>query len=413
MKLRALLSVAAFALACAPASAQSAAVAPAAPAHAESAPAAPAAPAAVATLAPAAPAAVSAPHAPAAPQAHAHAAPAAPETPQTPARPQAPAPPAGGMGFFFEGNFLGVRTEEVTRENASRYGVTGEPRGVGVREVVKDSPAEKASLREGDVILRFDGEQVTSVRKLTRLIEESAPSHSARLTVLRGGSEQQLSATLARREPFVRTEVGPLTVEPFEWHSEPVERAQEWEHRGEELRRRLDGLGREFPGVFALGSSRRIGVSTSPLGKQLADYFGVAHGVLVSSVESGSPAEKAGLKAGDVVTEADGKKVEDVDDLVRALGAKEEGDVTLTVVRDRNRRTVRVTPERRQGPGPGITPASFRVVQPAVTMTLPHTVVTPRTLATPRVTVTPRVLVTPRVKVTPRVRVFGFDDRIL
>lgn len=335
----------------------------------------------------------------------------APAAPSAPSAPRAPAPPAGAATtVFLQGNFLGVRTEEVTRENASRYGVAGEPRGVGVREVVKGSPAEKAGLREGDVILRFDGEQVSSVRKLTRLIEEAAPEHAARLTVLRGGSEQQLTATLTRREPFLRAEVGPLIRGlggDLHLSGRPGEHTELWELKGDELRERLEEMRRGNPGVFALGSSRRIGVSTSPLGRQLADYFGVEHGVLISSVEANSPAERAGLKAGDVVTEADGKKVEGVNDLVRALGAKDEGEVTLTVVRDRNRRTVRVTPERRQAPGAGVLPGSYRILRPPVAMTLPRATRHSPAFATPR------PLVTPRVLPTPRVRVYGFGDRIL
>jgi serine protease Do len=422
VKLKALLSVAALAVICAPTSAlaQNAAapaspaepaLAPAPHAHAALAPAAPSAPALPALAAVAhAPAPATAPAAVAAPHDPGWTLPAV--APQTPSAPQTPAPPSGAMTFFIEGNFLGVRTEEVTRENASRYGVSGEPRGVGVREVVKGSPAEKAGLREGDVILRFDGEQVTSVRKLTRLIEESAPEHNARLTVLRGGSEQQLSATLSRREPFMRTEVGPMTFygpgDMPHFGEGLLANPELWEHKGEELRQRLDEMQREHPGVFALGSSRRIGVSTSALGKQLADYFGVPHGVLISSVEANSPADKAGLKAGDIVTEVDGKQVDDGDDLVRGLSAKDEGEVTLTVVRDRNRRTVRVTPERRQSPGLNLTPGNFRVVRPATTMTLPRTMVTPRTLVTPRVTVTPRVMVTPS-----HIKVITPGDRIL
>ncbi len=394
MKLKPLLSVAALGLVCAPVYARVQSDAPPAPpAHAAPAPSAPSAPSvpsrpALASLAPAA----DAPSAPSAPAL----APSADAAQTAPAPPQSPAPPADVMTFFFEGNFLGVRTEEVTRENASRYGLSGEPRGVGVREVIKGSPAEKAGLREGDVILRFDGEQVSSARKLTRLIEESAPEHAARVTVLRGGSERELSATLARRGPFVRSDVGPMTVYGLgnapHLADDLFGKSELWEHKGEELRERLEDMQRKHPGVIALGSSRRIGVTTSGLGKQLAEYFGVPHGVLVSSVEANSPADKAGLKAGDVVTEVDGKKVEDADDLVRALGAKEEGEVTLTVVRDRKQRTVRVTPERRQSPGFNLTPGSFRVVRPAAALTLPRTMRLPRTVVTPRTLVTPRVI---------------------
>lgn len=336
-----------------------------------------------------------------------------------PAPPQTPAPPAGAAStFFLEGNFLGVRTEEVTRENASRYGVSGEPRGVGVREVVKGSPAEKAGLREGDVILRFDGEQVSSVRKLTRLIEEASPEHAARLTVLRAGSEQQLTATLTRRRPFASVEGSPLTVYGLgdDWRSlgeRLGEKSELWQLKGDELRERLEEMQRKSPELFALGSSRRIGVSTSTLGRQLADFFGVQNGVLVNSVESNSPAERAGLKAGDVVTEVDGKKVEDADDLIRALGEKQEGEVTLTVVRDRNRRTVRVTPERRQTPAPGVVPGSFRLVRPPVAMTLPPATRHSPALLAPRAPIAPRTPVAPRVMTAPRVRVYGLGDRIL
>jgi hypothetical protein len=202
----------------------------------------------------------------------------------------------------------------------------------------------------------------------------------------------------------------------------------EWRLKGDELRQKLEEFQRENPGsgLFALGSSRRIGVATSQLGKQLADYFGVAHGVLVNSVEANSPAEKAGLKAGDIITEADGQQVDDAGDLMRALGRKDEGEVTLTVVRDRKQRTVRVTPERRSLPqgflmGPGtvrVVPPAVSVVPPSVHVMPPRVIVEPDTLSGPSVVVAPRTRVrvprvhVPRVRV-PRVRVFAPGDAIL
>ena len=387
--------------------------APPAPPRPASAPPALAAVAGAPAAPPAMPAAAVAPGAPAAPPA-----PAAPQEPaQAPALPPAPAqapapPPAVATTFFVSGNFLGVRTEEVMRENMQRYGLSGEPRGVGVKEVVKGSPAEKAGLRANDVIVRFDGEPVTSVRKLTRLIEESAPDHAARITVLRGGAEQELSAKLARREPFVSA-VG----SDFFGADELWKNSEMWKRHEKKWNEKWEEMGRKHFRLF--GSTRRIGVATSALGKQLADYFGVTHGLLVSSVEAGSPAEKAGLKAGDIVTEADGQKVEDSDDLVRALSAKEEGEVTLTVVRDRNRRTVRVTPERRTTT-PGLyAPGTFRLFEsPVAALALPHIQMHPEGL-TPTViaptVVTPRLLNAPRIRATPlqRGRVYGRGDGIL
>src|SRR3989442_15126943 len=107
------------------------------------------------------------------------------------------------FAFFFQGGtFLGVHVEDVSKENMGTYGMR-EVRGVGVTEVVKDSPAEKAGLRKGDVILRFDGESASSVRKLNRLVMESSSDQNVHLTISRGGSEQEISATLTKRNPMV------------------------------------------------------------------------------------------------------------------------------------------------------------------------------------------------------------------
>ena len=302
-----------------------------------------------------------------------------------------------------------------------RYGLSGEPRGVGVLEVVKGSPAETAGLRANDVIVRFDGEQVTSVRKLTRLIGESAPDHVARITVLRGGSEQELSATLTRREPFMAAAGDSLFTLPPGSFDEAMRlgdwaarNSEQWKRSQERWRQKWEEMAQKHPRLFA-ASTRRIGVATNALGKQLAEYFGVTHGLLVSSVEAGSPAEKAGIRAGDIVTEADGQKVEDSDDLLRALSAKEEGEVTLTVVRDRKSRTVRVTPERRQVPQGFITPGTFRLLESpvAAALALPYIQMHPDVLPARPVVVAPRILTAPRIRATPRARVYGLGDRIL
>src|SRR5437660_12177005 len=113
---------------------------------------------------------------------------------------QDPSSTARTLSFFVgDGAFLGVGTEDISKENMARYGMR-EVRGVGVTEVLKDSPAEKAGLRKDDVILRFDGESVTSVRKLTRLVNESSADQTVRITISRGGGEQEVSATLSERK---------------------------------------------------------------------------------------------------------------------------------------------------------------------------------------------------------------------
>ena len=100
--------------------------------------------------------------------------------------------------FIDGGGFLGVYAENISRENMSRYRV-GQVRGVGVTQVVKDSPAEKAGLRKDDVILRLDGENVSSVRKLNRLVSELSPDQAVKVAISRGGSEQEVTATIGKR----------------------------------------------------------------------------------------------------------------------------------------------------------------------------------------------------------------------
>jgi membrane-associated protease RseP (regulator of RpoE activity) len=237
--------------------------------------------------------------------------------------------------FADGGAYLGVRTEDVSKENMARYGMR-EVRGVGVSEVLKDSPAEKAGLRKDDVIIRFDGESVTSVRKLSRLVSESSPDQNVRLTISRGGSEQEVTVTLSKRD-FGGLLRGQIHDGVFNQIGKDFPKIE------------MDKLG-DGNWVFALGN-RRIGVSTQTLSKQLAGYFGVTEGVLITSVGEDTPAAKAGLKAGDVITAIDGEKVDSPGDITRALSKKETGDVSLTVVRDRNSRTVTVTPEKNPNGG--------------------------------------------------------------
>ena len=250
-------------------------------------------------------------------------------------------PGARSFSFFLDGGaFLGVGTEDITKENMTRYGVR-EVRGVGVTEVAKDSPAEKAGLRKDDVILRFDGESVTSVRKLTRLINESSPDQNVRITISRGGAEQELGATLAKHKTD-NLFGGMATSRILRGGNDDDFRVLPGTNWPPSI-----GGGADGPFVFSLGANRRIGVSTQALTKQLADYFGVKDGgVLITSVSDNSPAAKAGLKAGDVITAIDGEKVSSPGDITRGLSKKETGDVSLTIVRDRNTRTVTLTPEK-------------------------------------------------------------------
>jgi len=275
-----------------------------------------------------------------------------PATPAMPAEPPLAGEPFGAFSFFVDGGgFLGVYAEEITKDNMSQYGLR-DARGVGITEVVKDSPAERAGLKKGDVITRFDNEAVTSVRKLNRLVSEVAPDHKVSLTVSRGGVDENLAVTIGKRQAYADT-LGKMTIPRDNFP------------RIEELP--------EGTNFFQLANSRRIGVGTTQLTKQLAAYFGVSDGkgVLVNSVSENSPAAKAGIKAGDVITAVDGEKVEGSGDLSRAINKQKDGDVTLTIVRDKSQRTVKVTPEKSENDllRPGRT-ANQRVIRDEVRKTM-------------------------------------------
>ena len=90
-----------------------------------------------------------------------------------------------------------MHAEDINKENMARYDMR-EARGVGITEVVKDSPAEKAGLRKDDVIVRFEGDSVTSARKLTRLVSEVAPDQTVNLAISRSGGEQEVSVTIGQ-----------------------------------------------------------------------------------------------------------------------------------------------------------------------------------------------------------------------
>jgi membrane-associated protease RseP (regulator of RpoE activity) len=332
----------------------------------------------------------------------------------------------GAQVFVFGGgNHLGVSVETVTRENMSSYNLTGEPRGVAVREVLPDSPAAKAGLQKNDVILRFDGEQVSSVQKLQRLINESAPEHTARVSVSRNGAEQEVSVKLGKREGFAPGAFGEFKFpegQTFNFDTEGLTRraeemarnsgewkkhAEEWKKNSEEWRKnmekfRAEGFGNNFTLVYG-GTGRRIGITTQTLTAQLADYFGVAgrDGLLVTSVAENSPASKAGLRAGDVITEVDGARLKNAGELSRALNRKDEGDVSLTIVRDRKTRTLKVTPDRTQQNNPTFyTPGATALVAPApLALIAPRAPLAPHVAPFPRVA--PRINVTPRISITP------------
>jgi membrane-associated protease RseP (regulator of RpoE activity) len=323
----------------------------------------------------------------------------APALAQQPA-PEPPEPPEDFNTFslFIDGGgFLGVYGEDINNENMARYRLN-QARGVGITRVIADSPAEKAGLKKDDVILRLDGENVTSVRKLNRLVSEIAPDHTVKITISRNGTEQELTATMGKRRNNSSAR-DLFSEQPRTW---------KWEGPN------VDKFNRDFKGLqldkfgdndlaFYFTNSRRIGVSTVELTKQLADYFGITggRGVLVTAVVEDGPAAKAGIKAGDVITAVDGEAIDSPGDIARVIGKKKEGEVTLTIVRNKSQQTFRVTPQDGGFHGTFGRPTVGRqIVVPRVT--IPDIVIPMPRIEIPTV---PSINIEmPRIRVTPRIR---------
>jgi S1-C subfamily serine protease len=227
------------------------------------------------------------------------------------------------------------------------------PAGVLIDEVRPDSPADKAGIKRGDVIVEFDGERVRSARQFSRLVQESTPGRTVTAAILRGDQRSSVQITPndeRRGDVLVSGDFGDYM---------------------RDLGRDLGRFGDRLPAfdfnfdfdLPAFATGRRLGVSVASLTSQLADHFGARGGVLVTSVTEGSAASRAGLKAGDVITSINGARVESREDLLRELrdadrdardgnpGNPGNVDLNIGIVRDRKESTAKATLESRRPRG--------------------------------------------------------------
>lgn len=252
--------------------------------------------------------------------------------------------------IFGGGGRIGVSIRDVGEGDAKA--AKGATAGVLVEDVAADGPAAKAGMRKGDIIVEFDGERVRSARQLTRLVQETPAGRSVPAVLLRDGQ---------------RTTV---TVTPEESNRFSFERLHDLEDmaRGFALRVPPVPPAPHAPGapnppdappppptVFRfdeLLGRNQLGVTLQSLAPQLAEYFGVKEGVLVTSVSDSSVAAAAGLKAGDVITSFNGASVNDPGDLRRQVQQLKDGDdFTVVVTRDHKSVTLKGKadwPERRR-----------------------------------------------------------------
>jgi S1-C subfamily serine protease len=242
------------------------------------------------------------------------------------------------------GGRLGIVVGDVGKDDLGRLKLT-EERGALVKEVRKDTPADRAGLKEGDVILRYRGENVWSATQLIRLVRETPAERAVVLDVSRDGAPQKVTVTLESD----RTEsVFEGALPDFDIPMPPMPPRPPMLDR-EGLRGFVFG---EMGGRLRL--PRRLGIEYQEVSGQLARYFKAEgeHAVLVTSVDDNGPAAQAGVKAGDLIVKIDGQAVRDADDLRKAVVRADAGqEVTLTVQREGRPMDLKVklegTPARR------------------------------------------------------------------
>ncbi len=223
-------------------------------------------------------------------------------------------------------SWLGVETHEVTADKAKELKLSAE-HGVVLGKIVPDSPAAKAGLKENDVVTELNGQRIEGAAQFRRMIHETPAGRSIQLTVWRDGRSQTVSATLGKSEERRRV-MKMVTPTPgtfaFRMPEIPDIPSMEWN------------------GNMLFGSGPpRLGIDAEDLNGQLGAFFGApeGEGILVRDVNSGSPAEKAGVKAGDVITSLNGERIRSVGELREKLSAKHDDKdrtVKLGVLRNKS-----------------------------------------------------------------------------
>jgi membrane-associated protease RseP (regulator of RpoE activity) len=220
-----------------------------------------------------------------------------------------------------------------------------EEHGVEVTLVDQDAPAGKAGVKERDVILSINGNQVESVEQLRRMIHEIPPGRLVTLGISRDGQPLTLKAQLAdRKKTFAMGSPGKaFTFAMPAMPAMPVMPATP----GTPFMPEMD-----VPvSIVVVHTSGRSGLMVENLTPQLGDFFGAKNGqgVLVRSVEKGSLAEKSGFRAGDVIVKVNGEFIHDSGDFTHALHGRKNNPLNVSIIREKKEQNLTLTlPERNQ-----------------------------------------------------------------
>ena len=226
--------------------------------------------------------------------------------------------------------YLGVDLADVDQEKAQALKLR-DVRGAIITLIDHDAPAGKGGLKVNDVVLQLNGQTVEGAEQLRRMLREIPAGRKVSLLVSRDGNTQTMAVELADRR----------VMEHDVWNKIGT---------GNDVFVQSPGMGilagggdAPMPGGFHLpffGSTLNVGALVEPLTSQMAEYFGVASGLMVKQVARKSEAATAGLKAFDVILKVGTEPIKTMADWERALHANQGKPVQVTVLRDRKQQNL-------------------------------------------------------------------------
>jgi S1-C subfamily serine protease len=232
------------------------------------------------------------------------------------------------------GGWLGVGVSEISADNAKELKLPAE-RGALLGKVVPDSPAAKAGLKQGDVITEINGQRIEGTAQFRRMIREIPVGRTAQLTVWRDGRAQNIGVTIEKSD--MRSGAVPMTMATpgnFAFAMPEVHAFAEIPEMGDVEN-------------FAMFRSAqpRLGIDAENLEGDFGNYFGApdGEGILVRSVFENTPAAKAGMKAGDVITSVNGERVRSISELrEKLIAGKDAKKMKLGLLRNKAELSVNV-----------------------------------------------------------------------
>jgi S1-C subfamily serine protease len=205
--------------------------------------------------------------------------------------------------------WLGVFIRDITNELKEDKNIKID-KGAYISSVIDESPADSIGLKEGDVILSFNGKSIDDAAELVHAMEKAKPGTKASLEIMRNGDRKTFAVILGSQNKFNNKK--------FFVFSSPQ---------------------------TAFVETNVLGMKLSTLNKQLAEYFGAPDnkGVLVESVRRKCPAEKSGVKAGDVITNIQDERIQNVGDVHQALNDAESGQIiSMNIIRKGEKKTLKL-----------------------------------------------------------------------